>query len=211
MGKNRGEQRAAARLRQPKRRLSITERETDLAHSLIWFALVTKPQREIHAEKVISEIMPGAMAFTPRSTRTIKKPRHRHGERAYREIEVSAYPRYLFIGVPEFWGGLPWHALSPVSFLTGYLADPAGNPIRLRGVDVAQVMRASQSPLFKGRDREEEEAPFCEVLYPGELAMGLGALSSVSGHIVATGKGYAEFDTQSGPLKIPFEMLERCA
>ena len=211
MGKSRGEQRAAARLRQPKRRLSITEREVELCESLIWFALVTKPQSEIRAEKVISDMLDGVFAFTPRIKHRIKKPRHRPGQSAYRDLEVSAYPRYLFIGVPEAWGGLPWHALAPVSFLTGYLADPAGKPVRLRGVDVAQVMRSSQSPLFKGRDREEEDAPFCEVLYPGEMAMGLGALSSVSGQIVATQGGYAEFDAPTGAFKIPFDMLDRCA
>lgn len=211
MAKTRGEQRAAARLRQPKRRLKITEREIELCESLIWFVLATKPQCEIRAEKVIAEMMPGVFVFTPRSARTIRKPRTRPGEHPYREIEVSAYPRYLFIGVPQVWAGLPWHSLAPVSFLTGYIADPHGNPYRLQAKAVEQVMRASTTPLFKGRDREEEEAPFCEVFYPSEMTMGVGALSSFSGQIIATRGGYAEFDTQSGPLKIPFEMLKACA
>ena len=211
MGKSRGEQRAAARLRQPKRRLSITSREIELCESLIWFVLETKPQSEIRAEKVISEMMPGVFVFTPRSSRTIRKSRVRPGEHPYREIEVSAYPRYLFIGVPEVWGGLPWHSLAPVSFLTGYLSDPYGRPCRLQAEAVATVMRASNSPLFKGRDREEEEAPYCEVFYPSEMTMGVGALASFTGRITATKGGYAEFDTQTGPLKIPFEMRQACA
>ena len=96
MANTRGQQRAAARLRQPKRRLSITSREIELCESLIWFVLATKPQCEIRAEKVIAEMIPGVFVFTPRSTRTIKKPRHRKGERPYREIEVSAYGNCKF-------------------------------------------------------------------------------------------------------------------
>ena len=59
MANTRGQQRAAARLRQPKRRLSITSREIELCESLIWFVLATKPQCEIRAEKVIAEMIPG--------------------------------------------------------------------------------------------------------------------------------------------------------
>lgn len=216
MAKSRGQQRAAqraakARLKQPKRRLAITDREIELSRSLMWFVLMTKPQSEIRAEKVVSDMMPGVFAFTPRLRQNRRMGRVRPGESRYREVEVSAFPRYLFIGVPEVWGGLPWHSLAPVSFLTGYIADQQGNPYLLHSEAVAKVMQEHPTQLFKGRDREEEDAPFCEVLYPCEDVMGLGVLSAFRGRITTTQDGFAVFDTQTGPLKIPFEMLQACA
>ncbi len=209
MALTRGQQRAEERKhkKEMRPRKKITQAEVSLAHGLLWFVLLTKPAKELAAEMAVDDTFGDLYAFTPRETRVIRKSRWRHQSSKHRKIEVSAYPRYLFVGIPPDWKGLPWFDLREIPLLSGYLSNEKGEPLQVMPWAVAELMRKSAKVLFRGRDREREDAPSCPVFYPGEELIGLGAFEALKGHPLRVAGGMAEFDSVSGAVKVPFDSL----
>jgi hypothetical protein len=213
---SRGEQRARKRKKELRPRKRITQAEVSLAHGLLWFVLLTKPGKELAAEMAVDDGLPDLYAFTPRETRVIRKSRWRYDADKHRKIEVSAYPRYLFVGVPPKKGSagaisgasLPVFELSQISLLSGYLGNERGEPVRVAPCDVAELMRKSAKVLFRGRDRAREDAVSCPVFYPGEELIGIGAFEALRGKPSRVLGGVAEFDSAMGVVKVPFEKLK---
>lgn len=156
---------ARARLHRPAPRTTITRKEQERAELLDWFVLLTKPQREDHACNALLER--DMVAFTPIEWRW-RKAHKTARDRSPVKHNVPAYPKYVFLGVPKHWGGLPWHLVNDITFIRGFLAHEDCRPVRLNGSDIAKVMRASQTPLFDaGPDREPEEPVV--VIEPGDF------------------------------------------
>lgn len=222
MGLSRGAQRARNRkkdkarvgkgkLPAPEKRVDITATELARAEGLIWFVLITKPRNEFHAEDLINAVLPFVMAFTPVERGKAKRARPKPGQNPFYPTERPAYRRYVFVGVPEDMGGLPWERLEPLSFVSNYLAGSDGRPLRIGPKAVVEIMKASANCVFKGKDHELAAAPYCRVLYPGETVQGFGALKHLVAQVKRTEGGAAIIEGSSGPLVVPFELLEKAS
>ena len=201
---------AQARLHRPASR-RLTKAEEARAEALIWFVLLTKPQREAHAQHALQSR--GFTTFSPMEWRWRKAHRTAKNRNPVRH-DVPAYPKYVFLGVPDAWRGLPWHMVEDITFIRGYLADSAWRPIRLNGSDVAKVMRASQTPLFEAKPEIEPEAPEVVIL-PGEFVrvtdgplVGVEFIAErMEGHEVVVRAVEGEGRT----IRVPVEILGRAA
>jgi transcription antitermination factor NusG len=184
------------------------------AEGLMWFALTTAPQREAHAEKALKDLGAsyGFSAFTPLEHRYRRRSRFKPNEQV--KFNTPAYPRYVFIGVDKaIWAGLPWHLAQQVTFIKGYLANSEGRPVVLSGNAVAQIMRASQTPLFDTA-RPEIDGPVevCEVIHPGETVEVIGGLLRGVRFTVARRIGSSLIiEGQAAPIEIPHELVRRAS
>lgn len=180
---------AQARLHRPGRR-PLTRKELGRAASLTWFVLLTKPQREEHAEEALKRR--GFTAFSPQEWRWRKAHRFAK-QKGLVKHDVPAYPKYVFLGIDPINNrctacgagqggscrdrhgraidgfhaerhGLPWDQIEDITFIRGFIAEPVTyRPIRLDGGDIAKVMRASQTPLFE--KKQDAEPAFAEVVF----------------------------------------------
>jgi transcription antitermination factor NusG len=139
---------------------SLSRRELDVVSDLTWFALTTPPQREFRVQRILNQL--GITAFCPQEWRWRRKSRYC---KAKRRIDYPAYPRIVFVGVPQG-RGLPWTTLSNIHLVTGFVARPdTMMPQVFATNDVIQVMKASKTPLF---ERPKEEAYEPPSFVPGE-------------------------------------------
>lgn len=226
MAKTRGEQRQAARvykaqasLREPdmdRVRLKVTDAEMDAAEGETWFVLEVGPGRVNHAVNALNAIG-GLDAFAPLERRRIRKSKYRPNE--YRNITVPIYPGYVFLGVsPQAYpapvgdgAGLPWQKIEGIGFVKRYLCDPLGRPVEIETESVLALMRKCRKNPLQGRDREEEEAPFCPVILPGwRVRVTTGPLEGWEFVPDRLAGGEARVKGISpGSLTIPFNMLKR--
>lgn len=207
------QRRASARLRTPLRREKLSAREMDAALGCLWFALVTPPQREKHCADALEKLgRAGLTVFTPLEWRYRRHSRYRPDQ--IRRVNVPAYPRYVFIGVPPEWGGLPWHMIQHITFVRGFLADPSGRPVTISSRDVAGIMKASQTPLFERADEtgEAEQGEPLEVILPGEeIRVIAGLLSGQTFVASAVRDGMIEVEGQANAIIIPSSYVRRVA
>lgn len=207
------QRRASARLRTPLRREKLSSREMEAALGYTWYALVTPPQREKHCADALEKL--SLTVFTPLERRYRRHSRYRPGQT--RRVNVPAYPRYVFLGVPDnedgSRGGLPWERICHITFVRGFLADPTGRPVTIAGRDVLGIMKASQTPLFVRQDEtEEESAPPCEVILPGEeIRVIAGVLSGRTFVASAVRAGVVEVEGLSAAIRIPAGYVRRVA